>query len=86
MDEKSSDPRNSLETRFPLSQPISLLLIALGVALLFLGVRAYDSNSSDFARFFTDHPTDKAIWTLIAGSVALIAGIVGLKNGRSRSA
>jgi hypothetical protein len=39
---------------------ISVALVAAGVLLLILGVRASDSISSDVSRFFTDSPTDKA--------------------------
>ncbi|HEX9641271.1 MAG TPA: DUF3185 family protein [Candidatus Krumholzibacteria bacterium] len=65
---------------------IFLALIAAGVALLILGVRASDSISSDVSRFFTDSPTDKAVWMLIGGGAALIIGIVGLGSNRLRAA
>lgn len=67
-------------------QFLSLTLIAAGVVLLFFGVRAYDSVSSSLSRFFTDSPTDKAIWMLIVGSVALVVGIASLMRGGAQSA
>lgn len=57
---------------------LSLVLLVLGVVLLVLGVSASDSISSDFSRLFTGQPTDKAIWLLIVGGVATLAGIAGL--------
>ena len=57
---------------------ISVALLAIGVLLLIWGVRASDSFSSDFSRFFTGSPTDKTVWLLIGGSVASLAGLSGL--------
>lgn len=61
---------------------LSLALIAAGAALLVLGVRASESFSSDVSRFFTDAPTDEAVWMLIGGAVLLIAGLFGVSRGR----
>ncbi len=54
---------------------ISLALIAGGVILIVFGVIAMDSFSSDVSRFFTGTPTDKSIWLLIGGGVAVLAGL-----------
>ena len=54
---------------------VSLALVVGGVVLIFLGINAMDSFSSDVSRFFTGAPTDKAVWMLIAGIVASIAGL-----------
>lgn len=64
---------------------ISTILIAVGVALLIMGVVAMDSFSSDLSRFFTGTPTDKSVWMLIGGILALIAGGAGM-TFRSHSA
>jgi len=63
---------------------ICLALIAAGVALVILGIRASESFSSDVSRFFTDSPTDKAVWMLIGGGAALIIGLAGLARGGGR--
>lgn len=68
-----------------MSKLISLLLTGAGVVLLIFGARAYDSISSDFSRFFTDSPTDKAIWLLISGLIVLIIGLSGLRKGSPRN-
>ena len=56
---------------------ISLILVGGGVALIIFGVRATNSFSSDVSRFFTGSPTDKAVWMLIGGIVAVIVGLAG---------
>ena len=57
---------------------ISLALIVGGVILVVFGITAMDSFSSDISRFFTGSPTDKSVWLLIGGSVAVLAGISGV--------
>ena len=42
------------------------------------GTAATNSFSSDVSRFFTGSPTDKAIWMLIGGIVAIIVGLAVL--------
>lgn len=60
---------------------ISLALLVGGVVLIIVGVNATQSFSSDVSRFFTGSPTDKAVWMLIGGCVAAIAGLAGtLRN------
>jgi hypothetical protein len=49
---------------------------------LVFGVAATDSFSSDVSRFFTGSPTDKAIWMLIGGIIAIIIGLAGLLRGQ----
>jgi len=64
---------------------VSISLIAVGIALLVMGVVAMDSFSSDVSRFFTGTPTDKSVWMVIGGIVALIAGGAGMTLFRSNS-
>ena len=54
---------------------VSLALLAGGVVLIIFGIQAMDSFSSDVSRFFTGSPTNKAVWMLIGGSVAAVAGL-----------
>jgi hypothetical protein len=67
-----------------MDKTISLAFLAGGILLVVFGVSASNSISSDFSRFFTDAPTDKAIWMLVGGIVLTIIGLVGLLRG-SRS-
>ena len=64
---------------------VSTALIIGGIVLLVIGLIAMDSFASDMSRFFTGTPTDKAVWMVIAGVLALIAGGAGVTL-RSRAA
>jgi len=57
---------------------VSLAILAGGIVLVVFGVAATKSFSSDVSRFFTGSPTDKAIWMLIGGIVAVIVGLAVL--------
>ena len=61
---------------------ILLAILAGGIVLVVFGVAATKSFSSDISRFFTGSPTDKAIWMLIGGIVAVIIGLGGLLHGQ----
>jgi len=62
-----------------------LTLFALGIVLLILGFNASQSFSSDVSRFFTGNPTDRSMWLLIGGAVAVAAGLIlslrGVRKG-----
>ena len=60
---------------------ISMALLAGGIALIVFGINATNSFNSDVSRFFTGSPTDKSIWLLIGGIVAVVAGLVGMTRG-----
>jgi uncharacterized membrane protein YidH (DUF202 family) len=64
---------------------ISLAILAAGIVLVAYGVSATQSFSSDVSRFFTGSPTDKAIWMLIGGIVAIFIGVAGLWYGQHKS-
>ena len=68
----------ALARRLPLP---AVALLVLGVVLLVLGVIASDSIASDFSRLFTGQPTDKALWLLLGGGVAILGGLGGLTRG-----
>ena len=57
---------------------ISLVVAVVGVVLIVMGIAAMDSFSSDISRFFTGNPTDRAVWLLIGGTVATVAGLSGV--------
>jgi len=61
-----------------MTRPLALGLLVAGILLIIFGVSATDSISSDVSRFFTGAPTEKAVWLLIAGMIAGIAGLFGL--------
>ena len=61
----------------------SLALLVGGVVLMIIGINATNSFGSDVSRFFTGSPTDKAVWMLIGGIVATIAGLtMTLRGGK----
>lgn len=57
---------------------VSLILLVGGIVLIVFGVSASDSIGSDISRLFTGAPTDKAVWMLIAGVAATVAGLAGV--------
>ncbi|WP_347275713.1 DUF3185 family protein [Candidatus Kuenenia sp.] len=61
-----------------MNKVVSLAILAGGILLIIFGVSATKSFSSDISRFFTGSPTDKAIWMLIGGAVAVVIGLIGL--------
>jgi hypothetical protein len=64
-----------------MDKTISLAILAGGILLLIFGVNASHSVSSDISRFFTDAPTDKAIWMLVGGVIVTVIGLAGLLRG-----
>lgn len=61
---------------------IALVILAMGITLVIYGISASESFSSDVSRFFTGSPTDKSIWLLIGGIVAVVIGLFGLLRGQ----
>jgi hypothetical protein len=57
---------------------LSLALLSGGIVLVIYGISAADSVGSRFARLYTGAPTDKTLWLLIGGIVAVVIGVVGL--------
>jgi len=60
-----------------MNKMVSLGLLVGGVVLMVIGISATNSFSSDVSRFFTGSPTDKAVWMLIGGIIAAVAGLAG---------
>lgn len=56
---------------------ISIAILAGGIALFFFGLNVSHSTSSTISKFFTGSPTDKAMWMMIGGIMAIIIGLVG---------
>lgn len=64
--------------------PFALVLIAVGILLLVLGISASESVGSSFSKFFTGAPTDKSIWLMLGGLVALaLGGGLGWRSSRA---
>jgi len=67
-----------------MNKTISLAILAGGIVLVTYGVAASKSFSSDISRFLTGSPTDKTIWMLVGGVVAIIIGLAGLLRGQPK--
>jgi hypothetical protein len=67
-----------------MNKVVSLAILAGGIVLVIYGVAASKSFSSDVSRFFTGSPTDKTMWLLVGGIVAIVIGLVGLLRGQSK--
>ena len=66
------------------NKTVLLAILAGGIVLVIYGVSASESFSSDVSRFFTGSPTDKAIWMMIGGVVAIVIGLAGLLRGQTK--
>ena len=67
-----------------MNKTISLAILAGGALLMVFGINEMNSAGSDISRFFTGAPTDRAIWMLVGGLVASVAGLVALLAGSRR--
>ena len=64
---------------------VGLAIFALGIILLIFGFNESRSFGSDVSRFFTGNPTDRSIWLIIGGAVAVILGLfLALRGARPR--
>ncbi len=63
---------------------IFVAILVVGIVLVIYGIAASDSFSSDVSRFFTGSPTDRTIWLMIGGIVAVVVGLAGLLRLRTR--
>jgi hypothetical protein len=63
-----------------MNRALGLALLVGGIILIISGVNASQSFSSDVSRFFTGAATNKAMWFLVGGAAAAVAGLVLLKG------
>lgn len=65
--------------------PLGIIVVIIGVLLLIFGINASDSLGSGFSKFFTGAPTDKAIWLIIGGVLAIgVGAVLTFRSGDSR--
>ncbi len=55
---------------------VGYAILALGIVLLIFGFNESHSFSSDVSRAFTGNPTDRSMWMIIGGAVAVISGLL----------
>jgi hypothetical protein len=65
--------------------PLGIVLLVVGVILLVFGINASESFASDVKEFFEGTPTDRSIWFLIGGAVAIVVGLVLMLAGGRRA-
>ena len=63
-----------------MNRALGLALLVAGVILIITGYNASQSFSSDVSRFFTGSATNKAMWMLVGGVAAAIAGAILLNQ------
>ena len=63
---------------------VGLAVLAIGVILLIFGFNEAHSFSSDVSRAFTGNPTDRSMWLIIGGAVAVVVGFILAMTGRRR--
>lgn len=64
-----------------MNKAIFLAMLVGGIILVIYGVSASKSFASDISVFFTGSPTNKTIWLMIGGVVAIVIGVAGLLRG-----
>lgn len=61
---------------------MGLAVFALGIVLLVFGFNASQSLSSDISRAFTGNPTDRSMWLIVGGAIAVVVGLLVAIKGR----
>jgi hypothetical protein len=54
---------------------VGFALLALGIVLLVFGFNESHSFGSDVSRAFTGNPTDRSMWFIGGGALAVVAGL-----------
>jgi hypothetical protein len=62
---------------------VAIVLLLGGAALIYFGLRAGNSFTSEFSKFFQGAPSDKSIWLVIAGGLVVIVGMSQLSRRRT---
>lgn len=62
---------------------ISVVLLVGGILLLYFGYDEYHSLGSELDQVFGGAGSNQAIWMMVGGAAAGIAGIVGLLREKS---
>ena len=67
-----------------MNKPLAIAILVAGVILLAFGFNAGESFASEAKEAFTGTPTDKSIWLIILGAIAIIIGGFGSFSRRGR--
>ena len=58
-----------------MNRAVGIALLVIGVILLMVGFNEANSFRSEVNEFFTNNPSDRAIWMFIGGGVAAAVGL-----------
>ncbi len=61
-----------------MNRTVALIFLAGGVVLLYFGYREAQTFSSGVLRVVTGSPSNKAVWMMVAGVIAVVAGLLSL--------
>ncbi|AEA62386.1 MULTISPECIES: DUF3185 family protein [Burkholderia] len=61
-----------------MTRAISVALIVGGIVLLYFGGQSFHSFNDSLSRLFTGSPATKTILLIAGGTVAMLAGLIGL--------
>ncbi len=67
-----------------MNKTLAIVLLVGGIILLVFGYNAEHSTSSAFSQIFTGSPSNKAIWMIVAGTIAVVVGIISLGGRGSK--
>lgn len=58
-----------------MNKPLGIALLVIGLLLLVFGFNESHSAASDISKVFTNSPTDRSIWFMAGGGVAVAVGL-----------
>ncbi|HWQ93631.1 MAG TPA: DUF3185 family protein [Clostridia bacterium] len=62
---------------------LGLAVFALGIVLLIFGFNESQSLGSEVSRAFTGNPSNRSMWLIVGGILAVIAGLfIAIRGGR----
>jgi hypothetical protein len=64
-----------------MNNALSIVFLLAGVVLVIFGINAMHSFGSEVSTFFSGSPSNKAVWLLLGGVVAVLGGMAGLFHG-----
>lgn len=66
-----------------MNKALSLAILVAGIILLVFGFNAGGSLASETKEALTGTPTDKSIWLIVLGAIAIVIGGLGSFSRRS---
>ena len=57
-----------------MNKALSIAILVAGIILLIFGINAHESITSEAKEAVTGTPTDKSLWLIISGVVAILVG------------